>query len=357
MTPNSSAPRPRRALLLVTLTAGLMVVACSGTDDDAASKSADGSSTSTSTSAPGAVVDHPVDQEPVEVTEMTITIEHAELGPLTFDAIAAGEPEAAADGKLVLLLHGFPESNEAFREFLAPLAQAGYYAVAPNQRGYSPGARPTAVDDYSIFELVGDVNAMATALGAQTFHLVGHDWGGGIAWVSAVLDPDRLESMAVLSTPHPDAMLDGYADPGGDQRDRSGYVDWFTNPDFVSDALVDGRATFEAIFGAGGGIPEAHVRKYSEVLGTPEALTAALNYYRATSFTDHPRIGAVKVPTLFIFGSDDIAFSPVSAEFTEQYVDADYRYEVIPDGTHWLPETKAAEIIPMVLDHLEKHGS
>jgi pimeloyl-ACP methyl ester carboxylesterase len=345
---------PARRVAGVALVAGLALAACSSSDDGAATgttqATAQGPSSAAETSRAAEA-----GTEEMGVTDLAITVEHAELGPLTFDAIAAGDPGAAAEGRLVLLLHGFPESYEAYRDFLGPLAEAGYYAVAPNQRGYSPGARPTEVEDYSIFELVGDVQAIATELGAERFHLVGHDWGGGIAWAAAAFEPDRLSSLSVLSTPHPDAMLDAFADPTSDQVQRSSYVDLFTDPDFVDGVLADGEESFAAVFGTAGGLPRDHVGRYFEVLSTPEALSAALNYYRATPFDDHPRMGAVRVPTLYVFGDQDLAFSTTSAELTANYVDADYRYEVIAGGSHWLPETVADEIVPMVLEHIEDH--
>ena len=100
-----------------------------------------------------------------------------ELGSLSFDALVAGNPEEARNGRLVLFLHGFPETAESFRKMLPLVVRAGYYAVAYSQRGYSPGARQSAVSAYNILDLVGDVTAIAASLGAPSFHLVGHDWG------------------------------------------------------------------------------------------------------------------------------------------------------------------------------------
>src|SRR4051812_38310633 len=123
------------------------------------------------------------------VEARTISIDDPQLGRLTFDALAAGSASAARDGKLVLLLHGFPETDEAYRPILSRLAAAGYYAVAPNQRGYSAGARPPDVSDYEVSDMAGDTLAMATALGADRFNLVGHDWGGAVAWETAAQAP------------------------------------------------------------------------------------------------------------------------------------------------------------------------
>jgi pimeloyl-ACP methyl ester carboxylesterase len=123
------------------------------------------------------------------------------VGEDTFDARVAG-PE---DGELVLLLHGFPQTSYSWRSQLEALGAAGYRAVAPDQRGYSAGARPAEVERYAIPALVGDVIAIADELGGHRFHLVGHDWGAAVAWQVAGRHQDRLRSLTVLSVPHPSA--------------------------------------------------------------------------------------------------------------------------------------------------------
>ena len=126
------------------------------------------------------------------------TLEHLVIAAegMEFRALAAGP----ADGRLVLLLHGFPETGYTWRRQLEALGRAGYRAVAPDQRGYSPGARPDSVAAYGMSRLVGDVLAIATALGRERFDLVGHDWGGAVAWVVATAAPARVRTLTVLST-------------------------------------------------------------------------------------------------------------------------------------------------------------
>ena len=142
------------------------------------------------------------------------------VGPYTFPARSAGP----SDGPLVLLLHGFPESSWEWHHQIDALASAGYRAVAPEQRGYSPAARPEPIEDYSIDRLVGDVIGMADNLGASTFHLVGHDWGAIVAWHVAAAHPQRLETLTVVSVPHPTAWAAAFADPSSDQPQRSAYM-------------------------------------------------------------------------------------------------------------------------------------
>jgi len=144
-------------------------------------------------------------------------VERIELavGAYTFGARAEGPP----DGDLVLLLHGFPETSYEWRHQLAALGAAGHRAVAPDQRGYSPGARPAAVAEYAVEHLVADVGGFADALGADRFHLVGHDWGGFVAWYAGGSFPGRVRTLTVVSTPHPVAFAAALR--GTDQQERS----------------------------------------------------------------------------------------------------------------------------------------
>ena len=149
------------------------------------------------------------------MTFKTTTIEARELG-FTADL---GGPD---DGDLVLFLHGFPQTRYTWRAELAALTKEGYRCCAIDQRGYSAGARPGDVDAYRPEEMIADVLAVASVLGADRFHLVGHDWGGQIAWCTAALHPERVASLAIISRPHPAAFLRAFnADPA--QSSRSGH--------------------------------------------------------------------------------------------------------------------------------------
>jgi pimeloyl-ACP methyl ester carboxylesterase len=143
---------------------------------------------------------------------------------LAFDALAAGPPT----GELVVLLHGFPQTSACWTQLLETLAAAGYRAVAPDQRGYSPGARPTTVSAYRLPELVADVVAIADRLDAETFHLVGHDWGGVVAWRLAGHQPERVATLTAVSTPHPRAFARALV--AGTQGLRSAYIPVFRLP-------------------------------------------------------------------------------------------------------------------------------
>ncbi len=275
------------------------------------------------------------------------------VGPFTFDARAAGPP----DGEVVLLLHGFPQTSLSWRDQIAALATAGYRAVAPDQRGYSPGARPPGVDDYALPELVGDVVGMADALGAERFHLVGHDWGGAVAWHVAGRHPQRLHTLSVVSTPHPAALFRAYrGELGGDQAQRSGYMAAFREPDSQDRFLENDAAMFRLLFDASG-MPEGKADPYIEALGTPEALGAALNWYRAAAVNDAEGVGPITMPTLYVWSTDDVALSREAAEATAACVEGPYSFAVLEGVSHWVAEQAPERLSELLLDHLSSSSN
>jgi pimeloyl-ACP methyl ester carboxylesterase len=286
------------------------------------------------------------------VKALTLAIRDPQLGRLSFQALAAGDPAAARRGRLVLFLHGFPETAESFRQILPAVASAGYYAVAFSQRGYSPGARPRSVAAYNIIDLVGDVTRIAAGLGAHSFHLVGHDWGGGVAWVTAALHPSLVSSVMVLATPYPDALSAAITDPENPQHAASAYMAVFREPGSARRILADGVKGFKAIFAYGGGfVPAATIDAYARTMATPAALGAAVNWYRANPFPTPP-FGTTKVRTVYLWGSNDATFLLPTAQATAQYVKGPYTFCELPGKGHWLPEDAGPQIVQALLPEL-----
>src|SRR6267154_2294916 len=188
---------------------------------------------------------------------------------LTFDTLVAGEPGAP----LVLLLHGFAESMHCWRVQVTALAAAGYRAVAPSQRGYSPGARPDVRDtaNYHIDRLMDDAMAIvaASGCGERRFHLVGHDWGGSIAWSLADRFPQRLASLTVLSRPHPNAFNRALQMPDGEQAHRSRHHKAFLEPDAADVVLADNAKWLRERLAAAG-VPAAAIEAHLGVLGNKD---------------------------------------------------------------------------------------
>lgn len=257
-------------------------------------------------------------------------------------------------GALVLLLHGFPESRHSWRAALPELAQAGYRAVAPDQRGYSPGARPDPADlsNYSFDKLVQDAIDLADASGAagKRFHLVGHDWGGQVSWGVAHAHPERLASLTILSRPHPLSFRRALQeDP--DQKKRSGHHGRFLEPDTADKLLADdARRMREGLFGQSKDSAVQHLT----VLGTRPALEAALAWYRSNRGLSG-EFGTTKVPTLYIWGDVDATVGAHAAHGTKDFVSVAYALEVLPGVGHFVMDQAASRATELMLAHIRKY--
>jgi pimeloyl-ACP methyl ester carboxylesterase len=266
---------------------------------------------------------------------------------LAFDALAAGPPT----GELVVLLHGFPQTSACWTLLLETLAAAGYRAVAPNQRGYSPTARPATVSAYRLPELVADVVAIADRLDAETlpFGRPRLGRGGGLAagrpTARAGGHPDRrLDSPpaglcqgAVRRHPGVAVGLHPGVPPPSAARAAAG------RPPAVGAAPAAGPGR------TGGRL----VDTYTRALAQPGALSAALAWYRAaTPFS--LRAPRVSVPTLYVWGSGDPALGPRAAITTGRWITGAYRFEVLAGAGHWLPEHHAQELGRLLLEHLRR---
>lgn len=280
------------------------------------------------------------------------------VGDLTFGAEAAG-PD---DGPLVLLLHGYPQTSHTWAHQVPALGAAGFRAVAPNQRGYSPGARPDDVEAYHVDHLVADVLGIADALGRERFHLVGHDWGGAVSWLVAATAPERLMSLSVLSRPHPFAFRRALKETE-DQAYRSRHHKAFQNPDTESLLLEDGARRLRRGLADNHVSPEA-IDAYLKILGNQPALTAALNWYRAAlgdlsrgpgAPTEH--LGAISVPTLYIWGDDDASVGPDAATWTADFVAAPYRFETLKGVGHFSTDQVPEKVSDLLLGHIEQYNS
>jgi pimeloyl-ACP methyl ester carboxylesterase len=272
---------------------------------------------------------------------------------LTFDALVAGEPGAP----LVLLLHGFAESMHCWHAQVTALADMGYRAIAPSQRGYSPRARPDPRDtsNYHIDRLMDDAMAIAKAsgYGEARFHLVGHDWGGSIAWALADRYAKRIASLTVLSRPHPNAFNRALQMADGDQARRSRHHKAFLEPDAADVVLADNAKWLRERLAANG-MPQAAIDAHLAVLGNRAAMEAALAWYRARGAIRGP-LGPIRVPTLYIWGDADDTVGRVAAEGTVDFIAAPYRFEVLPGVGHFAADQAPERVGKLLLEHLRAH--
>ena len=322
----SAPPHHFTVVLLIAL--ALFATACSSSSQPDAAKTSTTTTTTTATA-------------PTTTIDLSIR-----ANGLTFHALAAGPPT----GRLVILLHGFPESSYEWRNQLPGLARAGYHAVAPDQRGYSPGARPTNDADYAIANMVADTIAIADHFHAQKFDLIGHDWGAGVAWATAIAHPGRLRSLTAVSVPHPAAASEN---PNGEQHNKKGYIDTFVAPG-AANALAN-PGFFRTAFGTSA--TDADIAEAMKVLGTPAAMNAALAWYRANDLRKGIGAGtpAVTVPTLFVCGTADCCLGCDAADLTKNYVTGPYTYEVLDGVSHWIPEQAALRLNALILRFLQKY--
>ncbi|GAB3072690.1 alpha/beta fold hydrolase [Pedococcus soli] len=269
---------------------------------------------------------------------------------LVFDVTETGP----SDGEVVVLLHGWPQDRSAWHAVADRLATAGLRVLAPDQRGYSPGARPRAVAAYRMSQLVADVLALVDASGADRVHLVGHDWGGAVAWAFAERHPERLTGLTVVSTPHHRAMA--WALRHGGQARKSWYMLAFQLP-LLPEAVL--RRRLPDVLRRSG-LPAEHVTRYVARFREPGAARGGLAWYRALRprpaalarrRPSRPAPGPIQVPTTYLWGRRDPALGRAAAERTALWVGADYRFVELEAG-HWLPETHPGDVAAAVLDRV-----
>ncbi len=257
----------------------------------------------------------------------------------------------------MLLLHGFAELMHCWRAQVAALGDMGYRAIAPGQRGYSPGARPDPREfsNYLIDRLMDDAMAIvaASGYGDARFHLVGHDWGGSIAWGLADRHHERLASLAILSRPHPNAFNRALQMVDGDQAHRSRHHTAFLEPDAAEIILADNAKWLRDRLAANG-VPASAIEAHLAVLGNKAAMEAALAWYRARGAVRGP-LGPIRVPTLYIWGDADDTVGRVAAEGTRDFIAAPYQFELLPGVGHFAADQAPERVCELLLAHVETH--
>lgn len=272
-------------------------------------------------------------------------------------------------GKLVMFVHGFPEFWYAWKNQLAEFGQY-YLAVAPDMRGYNLSSKPTDVEQYQVKILVEDLRQLAEHLGHKKLILVGHDWGGAIAWAFALSHPDYLEKLIVINAPHP-AIFDRELRENPAQQKASQYMLMFQRPTEAEKTLSANKYAFliKAVLSEGlkqGYFTEDDRKVYLEAWSQPGALTGGLNYYRATHLgppagKGEPASGnflpdlldlTVKVPTLVIWGERDPYLLSGNLEGLERFV-PDLTVRRIPDGSHWVIHEKPTLVNAYIRDFIK----
>ncbi len=278
------------------------------------------------------------------MTDRLTTFDH---DGLSFEVIDTGP----LDGPVIIALHGFPQRGSCWDGATPLLVAAGYRVLAPDQRGYSPGARPGAIVAYRMDRLAGDVLALADAAGARSFHVLGHDWGGAVAWYLGSRHADRVRTLSVASTPHPRAMI---AAMRGSQALRSYYMALFQIPKLPEFLLrVRDGALLRRWLGGSGLLDLDNAVK---LLADPLTATGTINWYRSMRLRNAPGAGRVSIPTLYVWSDGDLALGRRAATGTADWVTGPYQFEILAGASHWIPDERPTELAQLVLDHLAAHG-
>ena len=289
--------------------------------------------------------------------------QYAEVNGIRLHYISVGK------GKLIMFVHGFPEFWYEWEKQLIEFGQ-DYQAVAPDLRGYNLSSKPSDVEKYHVKYLIEDLRALAEHLGHEKFIMVGHDWGGGVAWSAAIRHPEIVEKLVIINSPHP-AVFARELLNNPDQQKASQYMLILRSAEAervlsennfarLSDVLVQ--------FGSKWEMSEERRLKYIDAWSQPGALTGSLNYYRAsplyppTSTEDKEQIKsilnlpkemlAVRVPTLVIWGEQDRALLTGNLDGLEEYIE-DLTLKRIPDGTHWVIHEQPELVNTLIRDFIK----
>jgi pimeloyl-ACP methyl ester carboxylesterase len=271
---------------------------------------------------------------------------HATRVGLDFDVRIDGP----ADGEPVLLLHGFPQHSDSWDAVVPLLTEQGYRTLAMDQRGYSPRARPHGRRAYRMPELAADAAAVIDQLAGGRAHVVGHDWGAGVAWALAAGYPDKVRSLTAVSVPHPMAFLKAMATSV--QGLKSWYMYLFQLPWLPERLLARG---YVRMLSGSFGQAEDIARRDAAGFAGPAAFNGPLNYYRAIPLIDPRSAGEpVRSPTLFVWSDGDAAITRRAADNCADYVAGPYRFETLRGVSHWIPDEAPAELAALLLPHLKE---
>ncbi|RJF78614.1 alpha/beta fold hydrolase [Rhodopseudomonas palustris] len=273
---------------------------------------------------------------------------------LSFAIDEAGEGDTTA-----LLLHGFPEARQSWVRQLPFLAELGWHAVAPDLRGYGGTSRPTGKAVYHIDHLTDDVAALFAVLGGRRKILIGHDWGGVIAWQTALRGKVALDALIILNAPHPDVFARVLAD-GWRQKRKSWYVAFFQLP-WLPEWLMTrelGKPLARMFRQHSSKIPDEQIELYRRNAIQPGAATAMINYYRANARALGSSAGALTqltVPTLMIWGEDDLALDIALTKGNEKHV-ADFTLRTLPGVSHWVQQDAPDRVNELIAEWARGKG-
>ena len=274
------------------------------------------------------------------------TFADVKTGDFTFTCRVAGMDN---DKGTIFLLHGFPETSRMWIDLMSVLEKEGYRIIAPDQRGYSKGARPSKVSEYTIDKLSQDIIDIADEFNIDKFHLVGHDWGSAVSWYLTSNFPDRIITLSALSVPHLDAFVYSMRNDLI-QIKKSEYISFFNKP--ILPEIYFKIFSYRNLKRIWSKSSESEIASYLEIFKQRRALKSALNWYRANFKDDESRIGDISTSTLIIYGMNDMAIDVKSVDDSEKYLKGKYKIEKLDSG-HWLIQESFEEVSESIMEHIK----
>ena len=272
------------------------------------------------------------------------------LDNFTFNCRVAGVEN---EGEAVILLHGFHETYRMWYQLIPILANEGFKVIAPDQRGYSQGARPSKISDYTIDKLSKDIIDIADAFQLEKFHLIGHDWGSAVGWYIVSINADRIISWTALSVPHLDAFFESINTDKEQQR-KSQYISFFKKP--VLPELYFKIFGYKYLKDIWRKSSTLEIEKYLEVFKQRGALKSSLNWYRANINNSNNMIGNIDTPTLILYGIKDMAIGEKSVDESAKYLQGEFNIEKLDVG-HWLIQESFESVSNIILQHLNANST
>lgn len=253
-------------------------------------------------------------------------------------------------GDLIIFLHGFPESSIIWEKTMQKFADLGYRCIAPNQRGYSIGARPQGYENYALNLLVEDVFNFTNG---EKIHLVGHDMGAVVGWAAVTMYPERIKSWSALSVPYWPAYFWAIQNDS-DQQKKGAYVKMFQESGKPEQILAaNDYAVLRKLWS---GFDQNNVKEYLEIFSSNNALTSVVNWYRALFMVDSGIVyNSVDIPTMFIWGNQDLAIARAGVERNHAYMKGEYQFNELNAG-HWLTEFNEKEVSELLINHINKYS-
>ena len=274
------------------------------------------------------------------------TFADVKTGNLIFTCRVAGMDN---DKGNIFLLHGFPETSRMWNDLMSVLEKEGYRIIAPDQRGYSKGARPLKVSDYTIDKLSQDILDIADEFNIDKFHLVGHDWGSAVSWYLTSNFPDRIITLSALSVPHLDAFVYSMRNDLI-QIKKSEYISFFNKP--ILPEIYFKIFSYRNLKRIWSKSSESEIVSYLEIFKQRRALKSALNWYRANFKDDESTIGDISTSTLIIYGMNDMAIDVKSVNDSKKYLKGKYKIEKLDSG-HWLIQESFEEVSKSIIEHIK----